>query len=153
MLKKLEEHLKLHKQHLAGTWVKKNSSYEKDICDILSMQTDKCRYWDATWNQQYLEFKKGNNIWIDLVRYSEIFLKTNDDTLKETWTLFFIPNDTKDKIEKIVCIDTKKLIKYFKINKVSAKSILSLEEKAPRTLNVQANLMKSDLFKIANFAV
>jgi len=75
MLNQLEQHLIENKNKLMGEWIKNNSSYDGYICDILNMTEDTVRYWDAIWNNQYIEFKKGNSIWLDIVRYSEILLK------------------------------------------------------------------------------
>ena len=152
-IEQLKQHLKTNKKNLIGEWIKKNSSYENDICYILDMQEDKVRYWDAIWKNQPIEFKKGNYIWLDLVRYSEILLKINEDACRETLTLFFIPNKTKNKIEEIICVDTKKLIEYIKLDKEKAKQLILLNENVPRSLNAQASLTKKDVRNIASFIV
>ncbi|SHO80742.1 hypothetical protein MNB_SV-15-1001 [hydrothermal vent metagenome] len=117
------------------------------------MQEDTGRYWDAIWNSQYIEFKKGNSIWIDLVRYGEIILKLNEDASKDTITLFFIPNKTKDKIEEIICVTTNKLIEYIKLDREKAEQLILLNENVPRSLNAQANLTKTDIKQISTFIV
>ena len=153
IVKQLEQHLKKHKEKLIGEWIKNNSSYDGYICDILDMEEDTVRYWDAIWNNQQIEFKKGNSIWLDLVRYSEILLQVNVNSSKETLTLFFIPNKLRDKIEEIICVRTKNLIEYIKLDKVKAEQLISLNEKVPRSLNAQASLTKKDIRKIAIFIV
>jgi len=117
------------------------------------MTEDTVIYWDAIWNEQYIEFKKGNSIWLDLVRYSEILLKSNDDASKETITLFFIPNKLRDTIEEIICVKTKDLIKFINLNQDGAKQLITLNDKVPRSLNAQASLTKKDIRGIATFIV
>lgn len=153
IISELKHHLEKNKEKLIGEWIKKNSSYDNDICKILNMKEDTVRYWDAIWNNQQIEFKKGNSIWLDLVRYSETLLQINPDASKETLTLFFIPNSTKDKIEEIICVTTKKLIEYIKLDKKKAKELILLKENVPRSFNAQASLTKKDIKKIARFIV
>jgi len=153
IIKQLKEHLENNKEKLVGEWITNNSSYDGYICDILNMQEDTVRYWDAIWNHQQIEFKKGNSIWLDLVRYSEILLQINTDASKETLTLFFIPNKTKDKIEEVICVTTKKLIEYINLNQEKAKQLILLNKNVPRSLNAQASLTKKDVRSIATFIV
>jgi hypothetical protein len=117
------------------------------------MEEDTVRYWDAIWNNQEIEFKKGNSIWLDLVRYSEVLLQSNEDASKDTLTLFFIPNKAKDKIEEIICVVTKKLIEYIKLDQEKAEQLILLSENVPRSLNAQASLTKKDIRNIATFIV
>ena len=114
MYENLRKHLSVFKKNLVGEWISNNSSYDADICDILKMELSKSRYWDAKWDGLSVEFKKGKSIWLDLVRYSEVLLRVNDEATVETITLFFVPTMTKDKIEEIIAIDTKSLIKKWK---------------------------------------
>lgn len=153
MLNQLKEHLVQNKSKLIGEWIKNNSSYDGYICEILDMKEDTVRYWDAIWNNQYIEFKKGNSIWLDLVRYSEILLKSNNDSSEETTTLFFIPNKSKDVIEEIICVTTKDLINFINLDEDGAKQLITLNEKVPRSLNAQASLTKKDIRTIATFIV
>jgi len=153
IIERLQQHLENKKDSLIGEWIKNNSSYDSYICDILNMEKDTGRYWDAIWNNQEIEFKKGNSIWLDLVRYSEILLQSNADASKDTLTLFFIPNKTKDKIEEIICVVTKKLIEYIKLDQEKAKQLILLNKNVPRSLNAQASLTKKDIRNIATFIV
>lgn len=153
IIKQLEQHLKNKKDYLIGEWIKNNNSYDGYICDILDMQEDTGRYWDVIWNSQQIEFKKGNSIWLDLVRYSEILLQSNVNASKDTLTLFFIPNKTKNKIEEIICVTTKKLIEYIKLDQEKAEQLILLNENVPRSLNAQASLTKKDIRSIATFIV
>ena len=153
IIKQLQQHLIDNKEYLIGKWIKNNSSYDGYICDILNMEEDTVRYWDAIWNNQQIEFKKGNSIWLDLVRYSEILLQSNEDASKDTVTLFFIPNKTKDKIEEVICVITKKLIEYINLDQEKAKQLILLNKNVPRSLNAQASLTKKDIRSIATFIV
>ena len=153
IVEQLKQHLEKNKEKLIGEWIKNNSSYDSYICNILDMKENTVRYWDAIWQNKQIEFKKGNSIWLDLVRYSKILLKVNSDASKETLTLFFIPNKAKDKIEEVICVSTNKLIEYIKLDKEKAKQLISLNENVPRSLNAQASLTKKDVKSIAIFIV
>ena len=153
IIEQLQRHLENKKDNLIGEWIKNNSSYDGYICKILDMEEDTVRYWDAIWNNQEIEFKKGNSIWLDLVRYSEVLLQSNEDASKDTLTLFFIPNKAKDKIEEIICVVTKKLIEYIKLDQEKAEQLILLSENVPRSLNAQASLTKNDIRNIATFIV
>jgi hypothetical protein len=153
ILQELKKHLELNKEKLFGDWVKRNSSYDCYICDRLCMDEDTVRYWDAVWKGQPIEFKKGKSIWLDLVRFSEAFLKCNPEASKETLTLFFIPNKAKDRIEQIVCVETYKLIEHIGLNREQAKQLVELNASVPRSLNVQTSLTPKDVRNIATFIV
>lgn len=89
----LEELLKCYIKDLKGEFVSKNSGYEGDICNIIQEFTKTTtRYWDCIWKSEnlYIEFKKGKSIWLDLVRYSEIVLKMNNDAKKKNFYTFFL---------------------------------------------------------------
>jgi hypothetical protein len=75
------------------------------------------------------------------------------ESSKETITLFFIPNKSKDVIEEIICVNTKDLINFINLNEDSAKQLIELNEKVPRSLNAQASLTKKDIRTIATFIV
>src|SRR5437870_6280971 len=97
----LQEYLEQHISRLAGPWVQRPNWYEADVCRALLMSQEKTRYWDARWNGHLLEFKKGRSIWLDLVRYSEILLRCNENACKEVYSLFFLPDDQRQYIEQI----------------------------------------------------
>lgn len=153
MLDDLENHLKDNLKYLEGEWVKQNSGYEKSICQILGMTTDKGRYWDAKWHEHLLEFKKGRSIWLDLVRYSEILKKCNEDACQEVISLFFIPDKERERIVEILCVKTELIIENLKLNEEYSETMLELYKLVPRSLNAQASLTVSDLRKIADFIV
>ena len=85
-MKSLELLLEKNKTKLSGDWVSSNTNYEEDFCKILGMNVDTKRYWDAKCEDTFIELKKGDSRWLDLVRYSEIFLKVNEDASQKTIT-------------------------------------------------------------------
>ena len=152
-MQNLRTHLEKNIYNLKGEWVKKNSSYDKYICDILDMTEDTCRYWDAIWNSYFIEFKKGKSIWLDLVRFSEEILKINSNAEKHTITLFFIPNKEKNEILKIIGVKTSKIIKKLKLNEENAIFFIMSNENLPRSFNAQASLTIKDISEIADFII
>ena len=153
MFEDLEEHLSKKKNLLSGSWILNNSSYDADICDILEMSVSTGRYWDAQWKTYCIEFKKGSSIWLDLVRYSEAFLKIDEDASKETLTLFFIPDKKKEKIEEIICVQTKSIIEKVRLTEEIASQLIKLNKAVPRSLNAQASLTKKDVRNLAEFII
>lgn len=149
----LEEFLIKKLPSLKGEWVKKNSYYESFISQILEMTDDKCRYWDARWQNYFIEFKKGTSVWLDLVRYSEIITKLNDAAIQKVYSLFFIPDKERDKIVEIICVETDEIIKTLKLDVENACSILEMHKTVPRSLNAQASLTLKDLRQIATFII
>lgn len=149
----LEEHLKSNLDILSGDWIKQNSGYESSICQILGMITDTGRYWDARWNELFLEFKKGRSIWLDLVRYSEILKRCNEEACREVLSLFFIPDNERSKIIEIICVKTESIIENLKLDEDFSETIIQLKDTVPRSLNAQASLTVADLRKIADFIV
>ena len=150
---KLESHLVSLKSRLSGGWVQNNSSYDGDICSILGMSENTVRYWDAIWGDLHIEFKKGNSIWLDLVRYSEILCKANQDAAIKTFTLFFIPNKERECIQEVIGVKTDDIIGKVGLTQAIAKELISLKEIVPRSLNAQASLTKNDVKKLATFIV
>ncbi|MRJ07489.1 hypothetical protein EDL99_01125 [Ornithobacterium rhinotracheale] len=156
ILNKLKEYLQKNIYKVKGEILKKNSGYDNILCDILNdFKVDTNRYWDAIWIKHniYIEFKKGKSIWLDLVRYSEIFLKLNTDAKKETITLFFVPNSKRDAIDKIICLRTSILISKLKLDEKQANFLLRINTSMPRSFNAQASLTVNDVQKIADFIV
>lgn len=153
MHEELRNHLLILKKELQGEWIEKRSGYDKYICDALQMKPMKSRYWDAEWNGFFLEFKKGRSIWLDLVRYSEVFLKVNTDASRETITLFFVPTQYKDKIEEIIVVETKSLIEKLRLTDKLARSLVELNAYVPRQLNAQASLTVNDVKEISRWVV
>jgi hypothetical protein len=153
MFEDLKELLSNKGTLLYGSWVKNNSSYDSDICDILEVNVSTGRYWDAQWKAYYIEFKKGNSIWLDIVRLSEVFLKIDEEASKETLTLFFIPDKKRERIEEIICVKTKSIIEKIAITEEIAKQLIKLNKEVPRSLNAQASLTKKDVRSLAEFII
>ena len=152
----LYEHLKIKIHTLNGEWISKNSSYEEGACLQLGFICDKKRYWDCLFNDMCVEIKKGQSIWLDEVRYSEIIMCDtidNADCKKDTITIFIIPTKNKSAIEKIYIIDTKKLIQFLKITPEWAQCLLSRYKHITRKLNCQHSMTIKDLRTIADYEV
>lgn len=141
------------KEKMIWDFLLNNSNYDGALCDILWMQEDTCRYWDAQWNDYKIEFKKWTSIWLDLVRYSEIVLWTTENARTETVTLFFIPDKGKVKIKEVYWIKTSTLIAKLGLNQEMAKILLELNTIMPRSLNAQASLTVKDIREIADFSI
>jgi hypothetical protein len=153
MYEQLREHLNTRKQDLKGYWILDGSAYEEDICDILKMQCRKSRYWDAEWGGLFLEFEKGRNISLDLVRYSEAVLKLDPDASVSTLTAFFVPTQRREKIEEIIVVDTKALIKKLDLTEDIARGLVALSKRIQRQLNAQASLSLKDVREISLWTV
>ena len=145
----LIEHMNKKMINLNGEWIKNNSNYDGDLCGKIEMIEETCRYWDARWKNYRIEFKKGKSIWLDLVRYSEILLKINDDASEETITMFFVPNDSKEFIKEVIIVKTVSIVEKLKLNVTKAKIIMELKEELPRSLNSQASLTLKDVREIS----
>ena len=153
MYEDLKNHLLVCKSRLEGNWILNNSGYEDDICRLLEMKREGSRYYDASWQSYFIEFKKGKSIWLDLVRYSEIVLKANNDSLKETITLFFPNSRDWKRIENIFAVETKKIIKEMALDEEIANTIVKLKDHIPRSLNAQASLTLKDVKRLAEFVI
>jgi hypothetical protein len=141
---------------LNGAWISKNCGYEKEACLNLGFNCERKRYWDCEYNGSYIEIKKGKSIWLDEVRYCEIFMSDiieNDECKKKTITIFLIPTNDKNKIEKIYIIDTQKLIDFLKIDKVWAERLLDRYKQTTRSLNCQQSMSINDLILIADYTI
>ena len=152
----LHNYLQTKINELNGTWIYKNSGYEKEACLNLGFNCETKRYWDCEYDGSYIEIKKGKSIWLDEVRYCEIFMSDtidNDECKKKTITMFLIPTKDKNKIEKIYIIDTQKLIDFMKIDKVWAERLLSRHKQTTRSLNCQQSMMIKDLRLIADYTI
>lgn len=155
-MEELNYYLKEKKKELNGEWISKNSGYEKEACIKLGFNCDKKRYWDSEYNGLYIEIKKGKSIWLDEVRYCEIFMSENidnEDCKKETITIFLIPSKDKKRIETIIMIDTRKLIKFLNINTEWAERLLIRKNQTVRSLNCQQSMTINDLKSIADYII
>jgi len=152
---KLRDLLQTSISKLTGDFVSKRSGYDSEICILIEgFRLEETRHYDCTWGSGNLniEFKKGTNIWLDLVRYSEVLL-LNSNTDMATYTLFFIPDITKRSIKEIIGVDTRKIIEKVGLTIDEAILIRKIHEKVLRNLNAQANLTVRDVKTIADFIV
>jgi hypothetical protein len=118
------------------------------------MEYSQSRYWDARWNGWLLGFKKGKNIWLDLVRYSEALVGLNEDAVKKTETLFFLPSEREERIAEVGCVNSATLIKVLGLSdEAVARSVLAIKDKVPHSLNAQANLTWRDIRRSQRFAI
>ena len=143
-------------KELNGKWVSKSSGYEKEACLILGFNCETKRYWDSEYNGLYIEIKKGKSIWLDEVRYCEIFMSDksdNEECKKETITMFLIPSKDKERIENIILIDTRKIIQFLNINAEWAERLLNRNEEIVRSLNCQQSMTIKDLKSIADYII
>lgn len=155
-MNELNIYLQTKINELNGTWISKNSGYEKEACLNLGFNCETKRYWDCEYNGSYIEIKKGKSIWLDEVRYCETLMSDNidnDECKKKTITMFLKPTKDKNKIEKIYIIDTQKLIDFMKIDKVWAEILLSRHKQTTRSLNCQQSMTIKDLRLIADYII
>ncbi len=153
MVSELQDYLQANLHNLRGAWVQKKSAYEADICHALLMQKEAGRYWDARWNGYLLEFKKGTSIWLDLVRYSEVLLRLNENACREVFSLFFIPDKCKEQITEIICVESCVIIEHLNLTEEYANMLIKLNDRVPRSLNAQASLTVNDLRRLEKFSV
>jgi len=153
MYERLREHLHTLKADLKGYWILDYSPYKENICNILKMRRRKTGYWDAEWEGLFLEFEKGRNIRLDLLRYSKALLKQDPDSSVSTLTAFFIPTQRRERIEKIIVVDTRRLIKKLDLTKEVAKGLIALNKRIAGKLNAQASLTLKDLKEISLWTV
>ena len=140
-------------KELNGLWILKNSGYDNEACVNLGFNCEKSRYWDCEYNGLYIEIKKGISIWLDEVRYCEIFMSDNDKCKQETITIFLIPSKDKNTIKNIYIIDTRKIIQFLKINTKWAETLLFRHKEIAHSLNCQQSMTLNDLKKIANYII
>lgn len=153
MYEDLREHLSDHIYPMVGRWLEKNSSYEDELCEILQMDIDKGRHWDAKWRDYFIEIKKGRSIWLDLVRYSELILNDGPSIDSRLVTLFLIPNKEKTNVTEIICTSTQAIVNKLNLNQFIAKQIVEISNIVPRQLNAQASLTVNDIKSICEFSL
>ncbi len=155
-MEQLNYYLQEKKKELEGGWVSKNSGYENEACINLGFNCEKKRYWDSEYKGLYIEIKKGKSIWLDEVRYCEIFMSDkidNEECKKETITMFLIPSKDKKRIENIILIDTRKIIQFLNINTEWAERLLFRKNEIVRNLNCQQSMTIKDLKLIADYII
>ena len=87
------------------------------------------------------------------MRYSEIFLKHTNTSQTDTYTLFFVPNDSRTEIIEIIGVNTCNLLIASNLNVEDAKYLLELNNKVPRSLNAQASFTLKDVRQISDFII
>ena len=155
-MEKLHNYLKDKITDLHGEWISKISGYENDACVNLGFNCETKRYWDSEYNGLYIEIKKGKSIWLDVVRYCEIFMSdtsVNEECKKKTITMFLIPSKDKASIENIILIDTQKIIQFLNINTEWAKRLLIRKKETVRNLNCQQSMTIKDLKSRADYII
>jgi len=153
MYERLKEHLHTFKADLKGYWILDYSPYKENLCRILKMRSRKSGYWDAEWEGLFLEFEKGRSIQLDLLRYSKALLKLEPDSTVSALTAFFIPTQRRQRIEEIIVVDTRRLLRKLDLNEGIAKGLIALNRRISGKLNAQANLTPKDIKKISLWTV
>lgn len=154
------EELNYYLQHkikdLHGKWISKNSGYEKEACVMLGFNCERKRYWDSEYKGLYIEIKKGKSIWLDEIRYCEIFMSDkieNEECKQETITMFLIPSKDKERIENIILVNTRKIIQFLNINAEWAEILLNRKKEIVRSINCQQSMTMKDLKSIADYII
>ena len=153
MYERLREHLHTRKADLKGYWILDYSPYKKNVCSILKMRHRKSGYWDAEWEGLFLEFEKGRNIRLDLLRYSEALLKLDPDKSVSTLTAFFVPTQRRERIEEIIVVDTRRLLRKLDLTEDFAKGLIALNKRTAGKLNAEASLTLKDVKEISLWTV
>lgn len=146
MQHKVQNIIKRLPQEISGSWIARNSGYERDLCKILNWDFSTARYYDALCDDVAIEIKKGKSIWLDLVRYSEIFL---GEGTQDTITAFFIPNSERSKIQHVYFVDTRDLMTKLNLSNKRAEIIVAINKDMLRSLNMQVRLTVKDIKDIA----
>lgn len=135
----------------SGDFVVPKNAYEKKFCDILGWENFDGRYYDAFDGDTFIEMKKGQNgMHFDMVRYAEIAMGFGQ---QNTVTIFFKWNRKRKQVEEAFIIDTKAILKFFKIDRTMAKTYLKIYRQVPRSVNILANASQSDLRSMSTFIV
>jgi hypothetical protein len=153
MYERLREHLFTLKSDLKGHWILDYSPYKENLCHILKMRCRKSGYWDAEWGGLFLEFERGRNIRLDLLRYSKAFLKLDPDSSIPALTAFFIPTQRRERIEQIIVVDTRRLLRKLDLTEEIAKGLIALNKRIAGKLNAQAGLTLKDVKEISLWTV
>ncbi len=155
MLDRLQRQLLAHIGNLHGEWVQKSSAYELELCNLLEMEhAPRKTYWDAVWGEYLLEFKKGHrHFWFNLVRYSNLILESDVAASRVVYTLFFIADKQRHRIDEVVLVETHALLTLLRIDPEIARSLIDLRTNMLRGLNAQCRLTVSDIRSISTFTV
>ena len=80
-------------------------------------------------------------------------MKLDPDTSVSTLTAFFIPTQRRERIEEIIVVDTRRLLKKLDLTKDIAKGLIALNKRTPGKLNAQASLSVKDVKEISLWTV
>lgn len=153
MYERLKEHLHTRKADLKGHWILDYSPYKKNVCNILKMRHKKSGHWDAEWEGLLLEFEKGRNIRLDLLKYSKTLLKPEPQKSAPTLTAFFVPTQRRERIEQIIVVDTRQLLRKLELTEDIAKGLVALNKRTSGKLSAQAGLTLKDVKEISLWTV
>lgn len=82
-----------------------------------------------------------------------MLLRVSREASEETITTFFVPNKGRSKIEEIIMVETKVLIRKLCLNSEIAARLIELNKVVPRSLNAQASLTLADVRAISQWIV
>jgi len=151
----LRLHLETSITKLRGNWFSGRKSYEKIFATAIGGRVEKDkhkrRYWDCVWNDWCIELKKGNT-WLDLVRYSEVLLKTTPASRQDVVTLFLVGKN--DAVTDIYGVFTEALIHGLKLTRKVASDLLLIREVVVgRQLEALTKLQPKQIRKLASFHI
>lgn len=152
-IEELKEHLSSCFPDLqSGDWVNRSTGYEQSFANIIGAELDCGRYWDVVWKGTLIEVKKGN-IWLDLIRFSEIVQRVVDPRAKEV-VILCLKKDKNKLISRIDVIETPRLLSYLKLDVFAAEQILTIKENhSSETINMQFLLSDKAKREIRSFCI
>ena len=137
---------------MQGDWVVPKNAYEKRFCELLGWRCVNHRYYDAAVGETLcVEIKKGQSqMWFDMVRYAEIFSGVGT---QNTVTVFFKWNKRAKRVDRVLVMDTERLMQRLGINACVAQCILLANELLPGRVNHQQGLSHLQMESIAAHVV
>ena len=109
----------------------------------------RARYWDCVWKDWRIEVKKGQ-ILLDLVRYSEMFLKKTPESQQEVVTLFLFGKQSI--VTDIYGVFTEALIHALRLTKEIATDLLRIRNQVVgRQLWALTKLHPRQIRRVASF--
>lgn len=111
LVRKLSRELLSVLPGLEGPCISNSRNYDKKLCGLTKgmLTHENKTYWDAvTPDGIHVENKKcKGSMWFNLGRYAQIYLKLDDDSKIETFTIIYKYNGTK--VNEILLIETRNL--------------------------------------------
>lgn len=150
---RVQDQISKHIHKLCGEKIVPKNAYEKNICQQIGWKLFDDRHYDAYCidNDTFIEMKKGQaSMHFDMIRYSQIVLGFGK---KDTVTVFFHWNKSKEEVVEAFIIDTNKIIEFLGIDKKRAKECLAIQRTVPRQLNMLASATLRDLRNMSSFVV